>query len=161
LFISIQQADDIFNINAPIPASGGLFAYPGQCNFSGAKFPLEWVEAVQRRGNWSILLDAASLAASSPLDLSTVSPDFVCLSFYKMFGLPTGLGALLVRSGSEDHLQKQYFGGGTVFMALASKKLRHEPRNVFHEWFEDGTIDFLSIAQLRLAIDYFAKLIPG
>jgi len=78
-----------------------------------------------------------------------------------MFGLPTGLGALLVRSGSEDRLQKQYFGGGTVFMALPSKKLRHEPRNVFHEWFEDGTIDFLSIAQLRLAIDYFAKLIPG
>ena len=31
-------------------------------------------------------------------DLSSVKPDFFVLSFYKLFGLPTGLGALLVRS---------------------------------------------------------------
>lgn len=116
---------------------------------------------MKQKGDWSVLLDAASLAATSPLDLSEVYPDFVCLSFYKMFGLPTGLGALLVRQGSESQLQKQYFGGGTVFMALASEKLRHEPRELLHEWFEDGTIDFLSIVQLRIAMEYFQKLIPG
>lgn len=35
-----------------------------------------------------------------------VRPDFVTLSFYKMFGFPTGLGALLVHRRSVDLLRK-------------------------------------------------------
>ena len=44
-------------------------------------------------GRWHVLLDAAKLAATSVLDLSVHRPDFVAVSFYKMFGYPTGLGA--------------------------------------------------------------------
>jgi len=43
-------------------------------------------------GDWYTVLDAASLVSTSPLDLSTCKPDFVTISFYKMFGFPTGLG---------------------------------------------------------------------
>ena len=48
---------------------------------------------------WSVCLDAAAWVSSSPLDLSQYRPDFVVFSFYKLFGYPTGLGALLVRNG--------------------------------------------------------------
>ena len=83
-----------------------LFAYPAQSNFSGRRYPLEWVSAVQcgsdgldtlsrpfgTHPRWYVLLDAAALLTTSTLDLSVHKPDFVVLSFYKMFGFPTGLG---------------------------------------------------------------------
>ena len=42
------------------------------------------------------------------------------LSFYKIFGYPTGLGALLVRRSAMPLLAgKLYFGGGTVAVSCA------------------------------------------
>ena len=70
-----------------------LFAYPAQSNFSGVQHPLEWVEAAQARG-WDVLLDSAAFAPTNRLDLSVIKPDYVPVSFYKMFGYPTGVGAL-------------------------------------------------------------------
>lgn len=78
-----------------------LFVYPAQSNFCGRKYPLEWTKKIHEHqmtfqgsfpGRWFVLLDAASYASTSHLDLSRHRPDFVTLSFYKMFGLPTGLG---------------------------------------------------------------------
>ena len=74
-----------------------LFAFPAQSNFSGVKHLLELVETARSQG-WHVLLDAAAFVPSSRLDLRTVSPDFVVMSFYKMFGYPTGVGCLLVRN---------------------------------------------------------------
>ena len=93
-----------------------LFAYPAQSNFSGHRYPLEWMDAIhcrseleqssasgtcpqcecRTRPHWYVLLDAAALLTTSTLDLSRHKPDFVVLSFYKMFGFPTGLGTLYV-----------------------------------------------------------------
>ncbi len=39
------------------------------------------------------------MVGHSRIDLSQHPADFIALSFYKMFGYPTGLGALLVRNG--------------------------------------------------------------
>jgi hypothetical protein len=47
---------------------------------------------------WKVLLDAAAFVPTQPLDLSVFPADFVSISFYKMLGFPTGLGALIVRS---------------------------------------------------------------
>ena len=46
----------------------------------------------------------------------TLSPSWPVqvLSYYKIFGYPTGLGALLVRREAKAALDKAYFGGGTV-----------------------------------------------
>jgi selenocysteine lyase/cysteine desulfurase len=54
--------------------------------------PLEWIEQAHNQG-WDVLLDAAAYVPTSQLDLIKVKPDFVPISFYKMFGYPTGLGA--------------------------------------------------------------------
>ena len=102
-----------------------LFAYPAQSNFSGHKYPLSWCQDIPEErvtigdydkgcGVWKVVLDAASYVSSSPLDLSRYTPDFVVISFYKIFGFPTGLGALVVRRDNEHLLNKAYYGGGTV-----------------------------------------------
>ncbi|KAJ8938858.1 hypothetical protein NQ318_019919 [Aromia moschata] len=85
--------------------SNSLFVYPTQCNFSGTKYPLTWIENIRngilnslspkKTKNWYVSLDCASYVSTNKLDLSKHKPDFVTISFYKMFGYPTGLGALL------------------------------------------------------------------
>ena len=99
-----------------------LFAFPAMSNFSGKKYPMEWISSVHDKGlfsneflgKWFILLDAASFVGTSELDLSSYHPDFVPISFYKLFGFPTGLGALLVSRRGGEALGKTYFGGGSV-----------------------------------------------
>src|SRR6266498_2676771 len=68
-----------------------LFAYPAQSNFSGVQHPLEWIEQAHAHG-WDVLLDAAAYVPTNGLDLSRWHPDFVALSFYKMFGSPSSHG---------------------------------------------------------------------
>ena len=82
-------------LNEADPRYANLFAYPAQSNFSGVKHPLDLVAKAQSKG-WRVLLDAAAFVPTNRLDLSATQPDFVTLSFYKMFGYPTGVGALLV-----------------------------------------------------------------
>lgn len=55
------------------------------------------VQGMSTKGHqWKVMLDAAAFAPTQPLDLTEFPADFVAVSFYKMFGFPTGLGALLV-----------------------------------------------------------------
>eukprot|EP00755_Sulcionema_specki_P001634 Sspe_Gene.117236::Locus_108039_Transcript_1_1_Confidence_1.000_Length_906::g.117236::m.117236/K15631/ABA3; molybdenum cofactor sulfurtransferase len=100
--------------STPAPS---LLAFPLLCNFSGRRIPLSWCGQLrERQTNWFSLVDAAAAYGKYPIDLSDPAnqPDFVAVSFYKAFGYPTGLGALLVRKGAEHLLEKKYFGGGTV-----------------------------------------------
>jgi selenocysteine lyase/cysteine desulfurase len=55
--------------------------------------------------------------------------DFVVMSFYKLFGYPTGLGALVCRNEAAALLRKHYFGGGTV-EAVAADDGFHSLRKV-------------------------------
>ena len=120
-----------------------LFAYPAQSNFSGHKYPLSWTRDVPSGGvvlrgmegllgAWLVLLDAAAYVPTSPLDLASFPAHFVTLSFYKMFGFPTGLGALLVRQDVTHLLHKDYYGGGTV-LASISRKNFHIAKPQLHE----------------------------
>ncbi len=95
------------------PQAHNLFSYPAQSNFSGVQHPLEWIAEAQAQG-WDVLLDAAAFAPSNRLDLTRYQPDFVCLSFYKIFGYPTGIGALIARKKSLAKLQRPWFAGGTI-----------------------------------------------
>lgn len=122
--------------------SNSLFVYPAQCNFSGLKYPLKWIENVHNgilsniisnaSTKWYVLLDASAFVSTNDLNLSIYKPDFVCLSFYKMFGYPTGIGALLVKNSSADVLQKIYYGGGTVNVSLSSEMF-HVKRESLHQ----------------------------
>ncbi|KAG0579095.1 hypothetical protein KC19_4G072700 [Ceratodon purpureus] len=142
--------------NVPADESFNLFAFPLECNFSGAKFDLNLVKHVQgakhvsssSRGRWMVLLDAAKGCGTAPPDLTRFPADFVAISFYKIFGYPTGLGALLVRRDAATLLKKKYFGGGTVAMSIADADVMRK-RDRVEQWLEDGTTSFLGIAALR------------
>jgi molybdenum cofactor sulfurtransferase len=79
------------------------------------------------------------------------------MSFYKMFGFPTGLGALLVRNDVTTLLDKHYFGGGTVD-AIAYDAPWQQFRKAFHERYEDGTVNFMGIVQLEQAMNAYHTL---
>lgn len=62
--------------------------------------------------NWLWLLDASKLASTSDINISrdfphTHRPHFFCVSFYKIFGYPTGIGALLVKKSIGHLLHKK------------------------------------------------------
>ncbi|KAK9884769.1 hypothetical protein WA026_008998 [Henosepilachna vigintioctopunctata] len=171
--LQVDKAFNIFNSNSKYTTeeyngeTNSLFVYPAQSNFSGTKYPLEWIKEVhngrlnnaldQNSKKWYVVLDAASFASTDDLNLSEYKPDFVPISFYKIFGYPTGLGALLVKNTSEHVLRKKYYGGGTVLMALA---LENEAvlRNSISEKYEDGTIPYLSILSLNHGFETFERL---
>lgn len=139
-----------------------LLAFPAQSNMNGRRLPLDWCRKARlgRRKRY-VLLDAASMASTAKLDLSDLSaaPDFVALSFYKIFGFPD-LGALIVRKDSAGALlNRTYFGGGTVDMASVVDEQWHIPRtSSLHAAVEDGTLPFHSIIALGHAMDSFAAM---
>jgi selenocysteine lyase/cysteine desulfurase len=102
----------------------------------------------QERG-WDVMLDCAAFVPTSRLDLSVEAPDFVSISFYKMFGYPTGLGALIARRDALDRLQRPWFSGGTVVAANVQGDMVVPLSG--HALFEDGTVDYLGIPAVRSA----------
>jgi molybdenum cofactor sulfurtransferase len=132
-----------------------LFAFPAQSNFSGVKHPLEWTELAAAHG-YHVLLDAAAYVPTSALDLRAHSPDFVCLSFYKMFGFPTGVGALLARRNALGELHRPWFAGGTVRFVSAQNRV-HLP-HVTGRAFEDGTLNYLGIAAVSAGLRFLEEV---
>jgi selenocysteine lyase/cysteine desulfurase len=132
-----------------------LFAFPAQSNFSGVRHPLDLIDAAHARG-WDVLLDAAAFVPTNRLDLSRVKPDFVAISFYKMFGYPTGVGCLLARTSSLSRLHRPWFAGGTVNFATVQGRVHIlSPREA---GFEDGTLNFLSIPAVAIGLSHLQRV---
>ena len=137
------------------PRAPSLFAFPAQSNFSGVKHPLAWVGDARRRG-YRVLVDAAAYAATNTLSLAEVPADFVAISFYKLFGYPTGVGALIARRDALASLRRGYFGGGTVQFASVQNRIavaRPGP-----EAFEDGTPNFLAMPAVCDGLRWLERL---
>jgi selenocysteine lyase/cysteine desulfurase len=136
---------------AAAPRRRGLFAYPAQSNFSGVQHPLRWIQTAHDHG-YDVLLDAAAYVPSNRLDLSVVKPDFVAVSWYKVFGYPTGVGCLIARREALGRLWRPWFAGGSVSVAsalgdwhtLAGDEAR----------FEDGTLAFLQIPDVESGLSW-------
>jgi molybdenum cofactor sulfurtransferase len=126
-----------------------LFAYPAQSNFSGVQHPLEWIERAHAHG-WDVLLDAAAFVPTNRLDLARWQPDFVALSFYKMFGWPTGVGCLLARRDALAKLERPWFSGGTIVAAFVQREYYQSAPGAAH--FEDGTVNYLSLPAVEIGL---------
>jgi molybdenum cofactor sulfurtransferase len=134
---------------------GNLFAYPAQSNFSGVQHPLAWIERAHERG-WDVLLDAAGFAATGQLDLGRHHPDYVDLSFYKMFGYPTGVGCLIARRDALLRLRRPWFAGGTL--EVASVQARRHALAEGEAGFEDGTIDYLGLPAVEIGLRHLESI---
>jgi molybdenum cofactor sulfurtransferase len=123
------------------------------------------------------MIDLAKAASTGPVNLKELDPDFACLSFYKMFGEPTGLGCLFVKRSSVDALMlendhgtdnqndsnserlRHYFGGGSVDVILPRADFgvrRSEPTLLAS--LKNGTVHFRGIAALRHGFDELDRL---
>lgn len=132
-----------------------LFAFPAQSNFSAVQHPLTWIEKAHNAG-WDVLLDAAAFVPSNRLDLSKWHPDFVPVSFYKIFGYPTGIGALIARKKVLTKLQRPWFAGGTITVASVQPEryyLAEAPAA-----FEDGTLDYLNIPAVEIGLKHIENV---
>lgn len=132
-----------------------LLAFPAQSNVSGVRHSLNWVRKAQEQG-WDVLLDAAAFVPTSPLDLQAVQPQFVSVSFYKIFGYPTGLGALLVRKDAFGKLVKPWYAGGNITLSSVGGANRFMHSD--HQRFEDGTVNYLDIPAIAAGLDFVEEV---
>ncbi|GAB4451866.1 MAG: aminotransferase class V-fold PLP-dependent enzyme [Anaerolineae bacterium] len=138
------------------PGSLNLFAFPAQSNFTGVQHSLEWIAEAQAQG-WDVLVDCAAFAPTNRLDLSVWQPDFVPLSFYKMFGYPTGVGCLLAKKTALRKLQRPWFAGGTITVTSVQGAGWHflidgEPG------FEDGTVNYLNLPAVEIGLRHLDSI---
>ncbi|MGE5138868.1 MAG: aminotransferase class V-fold PLP-dependent enzyme [Rudaea sp.] len=143
------------NLEQAEPGKPNLFAYPAQSNFSGVQHGLEWIERAHERG-WDVLLDAAAFVPTNVLDLSRWHPEFVPVSFYKIFGYPTGVGCLIARREALARLRRPWFAGGTITYASVQGEryvLLDGP-----EAFEDGTLNYLLLPAVEIGLDYIDRI---
>lgn len=134
-----------------------LFCYPLKSNYSGTRHNLSWTTTAQKLG-WHVLADASAYLANDKLDLSdTFKPDFMPVSWYKIFGYPTGIGTLLIKKSAYRALSKRHFAGGSIIIV-----------SVMRDWFapevpspglyEDGTTNFGSVTAVSMGLDFIDRL---
>lgn len=131
------------------PGKHNLFAFPAQSNFSGVQHPLELIARARAKG-WDVLVDAAAFAPSNRLDLARWMPDFVPLSFYKMFGYPSGMGCLLARRAALDKLNRPWYAGGTITISSVQGDGHYLVPG--EAGFEDGTVNYLNIPAVEIGL---------
>ena len=103
-----------------------------------------------------MLLDAAAFVPSNTLDLSRWHPDFVPISFYKMFGYPTGLGCLLARRPALAKLRRPWFAGGTITVASVQGDKYYFAEGP--EAFEDGTLNYLALPAVEIGLRHIQQI---
>ncbi|KAK7436535.1 hypothetical protein VKT23_000383 [Stygiomarasmius scandens] len=135
-----------------------LFAITGQSNITNSKASFSTIELAQSLG-YHTLLDAAALAPTSSFSLMETPVDAMVISFYKMFGFPTGVGALIVKKSFLKKLERPWFAGGTVDVVQVPGNIvtrSHEP----HEQFEDGTINYLTLPAVTDGLRFLSAYLP-
>jgi molybdenum cofactor sulfurtransferase len=132
-----------------------LFAYPAQSNFSGVQHPLEWIDRAHASG-WDVLLDAAAFVPTNRLDLGRWHPDYVAVSFYKMFGYPTGVGALIARREALEKLRRPWFAGGTITVASVQADRYFLAQGA--QGFEDGTLNYACLPAVEQGLDFLDSI---
>jgi selenocysteine lyase/cysteine desulfurase len=133
------------------PGRRGLFAFPAQSNFTGVQHQLSWIDLAHDLG-YDVLLDAAAYVPANRLDLSVLKPDFVPVSWYKVFGYPAGVGCLIARREALARLERPWFAGGTI--SAVSVLAGWHVLAAGEAGFEDGTPSFLHIPDVEFGLSW-------
>ncbi|KAF7983019.1 hypothetical protein HWV62_24656 [Athelia sp. TMB] len=147
--------------NRPDPGSDVpcLFALTGQSNISNSKNSLSMAKLASSLG-YHVLLDAAALAPTSSISLSeNPEIDAMAVSFYKMFGFPTGVGALVVKKSFLAMLKRPWFAGGNVDVVQVPGTLVTRSSEIY-EQFEDGTINYLNLSTIKSGLQFLSVYMP-
>ncbi|TFK65561.1 PLP-dependent transferase [Pluteus cervinus] len=155
-----SAAKDILLRNRPRSRdlAPSLFALTAQSNITNTKNPLSIIDYATSLG-YHTLLDAAALAPTSTFSLTDCPVDAMAISFYKMFGFPTGVGALVVRKDFLAQLQRPWFAGGTVSVVQVPGTIFTRAQEI-HERFEDGTINYLTLPAITDGLRFLSAYLP-
>jgi len=85
-----------------------------------------------------------------------VQPDFVPISFYKLFGYPTGVGCLLARHSALAKLRRPWFAGGTITIASVQGDGYYLAEGA--AGFEDGTVNYLSLPAVTIGLRHLEAI---
>ena len=151
----VDRSQLIMQLEHARPDQNNLFAFPAQSNFTGVQYPLEMIAEARALG-WDVLLDAAAYVSTNPLDLSQWKPDFVAISFYKMFGYPSGVGCLLMRRQMLSKIKRPWFAGGTIQIASVQGDGHYLVEGPAA--FEDGTVDYLNLPAVEDGLRHIANV---
>ncbi|MCY1014168.1 aminotransferase class V-fold PLP-dependent enzyme [Pyxidicoccus sp. MSG2] len=135
-----------------------LLAFPAQSNATGAKHDLKWIQLAQERGAM-VLCDAAAFVPLSGFDCSAYHPDFISVSFYKIFGYPTGAGCLIAKRSSLRKLTPPSFAGGAV--CYFSGPWSPTERMLHHDngrRFEVGTPNYASFHAIAYGFEFISRI---
>ncbi|KAF8911556.1 pyridoxal phosphate-dependent transferase [Gymnopilus junonius] len=135
-----------------------LFVLTGQSNITNSKPPLSITEYAASLG-YNSVVDGAALASTSIIDLSNYPIDAMAISFYKMFGYPTGVGALIIKKSFLTQLKRPWFAGGTVDIVQVPGNIVTRT-NELHEQFEDGTINYLQLPAITNGLRFLSAYLP-
>lgn len=153
--LRVDESQLTRELSRPIDKGHNLFVYPAQSNFSGVQHSLGLIAHAQSSG-WEVILDAAAFVPTNRLDLSKYHPDYVTLSFYKMFGYPTGTGCLIAKKSALQNLRRPWFSGGTIEMA--SVQGDRYSLSAGERAFEDGTINYLNIPAVEIGLKFLGDV---
>jgi molybdenum cofactor sulfurtransferase len=103
-----------------------------------------------------VLLDSAAFAPTNRLDLRRWNPDYVPLSLYKMFGYPTGVGALIAGKAALEKLHRPWFAGGTITISSVQRDGYYLAEG--QTAFEDGTINYLTLPAVEIGLKHLATV---
>lgn len=151
----VAEADLEAALQQARPGRHNLFAFPAQSNFSGVQHSLEWIERAHTLG-WDVLLDAAAFVPTNRLDVSRWQPDFMDVSFYKMFGYPTGVGCLIARKTALAKLRRPWFAGGTITVASVQGDKHYLAEG--EAAFEDGTLNYLTVPAIEIGLRHLETI---
>ncbi|KAF8483940.1 pyridoxal phosphate-dependent transferase [Russula ochroleuca] len=159
--VRVREAFTLIDKHAPPAGTPALFAYTGQSNITNSKPPLAVLAHASARG-FTTLLDAAALAPTTPIDLTHTPVDAVAISFYKMFGFPTGIGALVLAPGIGAWLREKrpWFAGGTVEVVQVPGTAVGRTAAI-DEAFEDGTLNYTLLPAVTTGLRLLGAYLPA
>ncbi|KAH9039867.1 methyltransferase type 11 [Lactarius pseudohatsudake] len=159
--VRVREAFALIDEHQPSSGTPALFAYTGQSNITNSKPPLAVLAHASMRG-FTTLLDAAALAPTTPIDLTNTPVDAVAVSFYKMFGFPTGIGALILAPGVGAWLREKrpWFAGGTVDVVQVPG-LAVGRTAAIDEAFEDGTLNYTLLPAVTTGLRLLGAYLPA
>ncbi|KAJ3514486.1 hypothetical protein NLJ89_g2345 [Agrocybe chaxingu] len=156
----IPTAKDVLQRHRPRSRdlAPSLFVLTAQSNISNSKNPLSITHHAASLG-YHTVVDGAALAPTSVVSLADYPIDAMAVSFYKMFGYPTGVGALIVKRAFLSQLKRPWFAGGTVDVVQVPGNIVTRAR-LPHEQFEDGTINYLQLPAITDGLRFLSAYLP-
>ncbi|KAJ3575291.1 hypothetical protein NP233_g1206 [Leucocoprinus birnbaumii] len=157
--IDPTEAKTVLEQYKPQSPARALFVLTAQSNATNSKLDLSLIKYAKNLG-YDTMVDSAAWVPCSPFNLLEVGADAMCVSFYKMFGYPTGLGALVAKSDFlMNVLDRPWFGGGTINLVQAPGTYMIRSFKP-HERFEDGTINYASMKAITMGLNFLSQYQP-